>query len=372
MTGDECQEFLYNWVDRFVALDKLIDVLTYNASDVTLSADTTYSGVNRFRTLDLAGYTYVADGQPHVIIAYSITNGTIDKTTTGGAGGAGGDDNYIEDGGGGGATGGGGGSISVDNTTYSTYEDLLKNILNLPFNIGILITDPQHLPYISRLPLIHDNGAYKGKLLSFNQLLNIIDYIISKNLSGYVILPDSIENPEETIEMHVKFLKELEPKKWKYTIPVLQGKSIQDYFKCWKLLKERIGYQNVGKYFRIVAIGGLKLKKPKERIEIVTKLAPELSKKIKGYSLKIHVLGADLTLIEECFDKVHSFDSANWTYNSTTGHGLTIIDELGAIQKVNIYLKEIKDWETVLMNEVIKWLMSILLRLSTYPSIRIL
>ena len=93
LSADRTQAILYKMAEKKY-LSKLVDIMTEGAGDVTLATNTTYTGVNRFRTLDLNGYVYVADGQPHVIIAYeirdSVGSGAITKTATGGGGGAGG------------------------------------------------------------------------------------------------------------------------------------------------------------------------------------------------------------------------------------------------------------------------------------------
>ena len=90
MDADNVQKILYNWVSELL-LDRLIDLITHNAPSVTLNANTTFTGVNRFYNLYLNSYTYTADGQPHVIIAQSIdvpSLSSIVKTPTGGAGGS--------------------------------------------------------------------------------------------------------------------------------------------------------------------------------------------------------------------------------------------------------------------------------------------
>jgi len=88
LSGDQAQKILYAWAGSLLSIDRLIDLLTYKAASVTLGANTTYTGINIFNVLNLGGYTYSADGQPHVIIANQITgSGAITKTATGGAGG---------------------------------------------------------------------------------------------------------------------------------------------------------------------------------------------------------------------------------------------------------------------------------------------
>jgi len=91
LSADRTQNILYEWNSSLAAIDRLLDLVTLDASSVTLTADTSYSGINRFRDLDLSGYIYTADGQPHVIIANSISipsTSSIKKTETGGAGGS--------------------------------------------------------------------------------------------------------------------------------------------------------------------------------------------------------------------------------------------------------------------------------------------
>ena len=86
ISADRVQSILYN----IPFPDRLIDILTDTAPDVTLNANATFTGVNIFRTLNLNGYTYTADGQPHVVIAYRViipSESYLIKTTTGGPGG---------------------------------------------------------------------------------------------------------------------------------------------------------------------------------------------------------------------------------------------------------------------------------------------
>ena len=91
ISADKAQAILYAWVDQLCDLGPLIELMTEGAPDEILSAHTTYTGKNRFGTLNLNGYIYFADGQPHVIIARSIivpSESAIQKTETGGEGGA--------------------------------------------------------------------------------------------------------------------------------------------------------------------------------------------------------------------------------------------------------------------------------------------
>jgi hypothetical protein len=70
-SADRAQAVLYKMAEK-TYFKRLAEILTYGANDVTLTANTTYSGINRFRDLNLNGYTYTADGQPHIIIARDI------------------------------------------------------------------------------------------------------------------------------------------------------------------------------------------------------------------------------------------------------------------------------------------------------------
>jgi len=99
LSADKTQAVLY----AMPFSELLVYILTRGAASVTLGANATFRSVNRFYTLDLGGYTYIADGQPHVIIAKQINippASKLVKTPTGGAGG--GATNPLAGGGGGG------------------------------------------------------------------------------------------------------------------------------------------------------------------------------------------------------------------------------------------------------------------------------
>jgi hypothetical protein len=118
LTADKTQSILYN----MPLSSKLMDILTANAGDLTVSANTSISGVNRYRTLTVnSGVTLTITEQPGGLIIKTLNNGgTIAKSATGGAGGAPG----ASGAGAGGAGGGGlvifadslinGGTISAD------------------------------------------------------------------------------------------------------------------------------------------------------------------------------------------------------------------------------------------------------------------
>jgi hypothetical protein len=111
LTANKTQSILYN----IPFGSKLVDILTYGASDLNVTANTTITGVNRYATLTVAsGVTLTADEQPATLIAKTINNnGTIAKTATGAAGGSAGS------GGGPGGKGGGGLIIFTDNLNNS-------------------------------------------------------------------------------------------------------------------------------------------------------------------------------------------------------------------------------------------------------------
>jgi len=125
ITGDRVQSILYSWVESLDKISKLIDLLTITGSDVILSSNATYTGFNVFSSLDLNGYTYTADGQPHVIVAKTInipSASSIIKTPTGGLGGQ---DAYGSKSGG----NGGGGLIIIANT-INIYGSISANAEN--------------------------------------------------------------------------------------------------------------------------------------------------------------------------------------------------------------------------------------------------
>jgi hypothetical protein len=111
LTANKTQSILYNMPFN----TKLVDILTYGASDLNVTANTTITGVNRYATLTVAsGVTLTVDGQPAALIAKTINNnGTIAKTATGAAGG------FADVGGGPGGKGGGALIIFTDNLNNS-------------------------------------------------------------------------------------------------------------------------------------------------------------------------------------------------------------------------------------------------------------
>jgi hypothetical protein len=112
ISGNRVQSILYN----IPFSSKLIDIITYGASDLSVTSNTTISGVNRYGTLTVnSGVTLTVGGQPGVLIVKSLNNsGTIAKSPTGGAGGSAG-----ASGAGVGGQGGGGLIIFVDTLVNS-------------------------------------------------------------------------------------------------------------------------------------------------------------------------------------------------------------------------------------------------------------
>jgi len=112
LSANEAQSILYAMTNYA----KQIDIITYGASDETISSNSSYSSTVRRNNLTInSGITLSLSAQPNIIIANTLTNyGTMDKTQTGGAGGARGG-GY----GGLGGTGGGGAIIIVKNFVSS-------------------------------------------------------------------------------------------------------------------------------------------------------------------------------------------------------------------------------------------------------------
>jgi len=109
LSADRIQNILFNMPIG----SRFIDIVTNEASSVTITSNTSISGANRYYMLSVAsGVTLSLDGQPNVIIAKMIVNnGTMDKTVTGASGGGG----VCASGGGG--QGGGGVIIFCDTFT---------------------------------------------------------------------------------------------------------------------------------------------------------------------------------------------------------------------------------------------------------------
>lgn len=88
LNANRVQSILYAMVDKMY-FDRVIEIITYDAPNMTVTGTTTVSGVVRYKNLVVSsGATLTVGGQPGVIIASEISNmGTISKSATGGAGG---------------------------------------------------------------------------------------------------------------------------------------------------------------------------------------------------------------------------------------------------------------------------------------------
>jgi hypothetical protein len=86
MPADKTQSILYSMTFS----TRLVDIITYDAGDLTVLSDMSINGVNRYRTLTVnSNVTLTITGQPGVLIVNTLNNeGTIAKSATGGAGGA--------------------------------------------------------------------------------------------------------------------------------------------------------------------------------------------------------------------------------------------------------------------------------------------
>jgi len=85
LLADDVQDILYG----IEFGTRLVDLLTGTAGDLTVSSNTSITGVNRYGTLKVnSGVTLTVDGQPGVLIVKTLENGgSITKSLTGGAGG---------------------------------------------------------------------------------------------------------------------------------------------------------------------------------------------------------------------------------------------------------------------------------------------
>jgi len=101
--ADRLQQILYEAAFN----SELVEALTKGAGDLTVSSDTSISGVNRYSTLTVeSGVTLTVNGQPGALIVKTLNNnGTIAKSPTGGSPGTAGE--------GGGRGGQGGGGIVI-------------------------------------------------------------------------------------------------------------------------------------------------------------------------------------------------------------------------------------------------------------------
>ncbi len=240
------------------------------------------------------------------------------------------------------------------------------------FRIGILLIPnqdsslPQNFIDIPRnVPVLVDNGTYRnGHSLPVKILVKTLERLLKLDFEDVkLVLPDVIENPYRTVYLVERSIKEIPKEYYQYLIPALQGSNLQEYLLCFKMLKNTLMRSRVKSIFnlsRIIAIGGLKMKRPKLRIEIVSKVQEEVTRYRPGNKrLKIHVLGCDLYLLRFCYRLVNSIDTANWTYNATTGHGVSIITHNRKLSKLNLYVPDVSNnnrWNDLLVHELFIYL----------------
>jgi len=88
LSADRVQAILYAMADAGY-FDRLLNLMTFDASDVTISANTTWSaGVNRYRNITInSGYTLTLNTLPNVILADTVSNSGVIASATQGNGG---------------------------------------------------------------------------------------------------------------------------------------------------------------------------------------------------------------------------------------------------------------------------------------------
>lgn len=219
------------------------------------------------------------------------------------------------------------------------FRKYFDNIGETRFELGILIVPSNDLNLKMLEPisnyikyLMIDNGAYRGTLVDINSIIETYNATKRYFKNVKVILWDFLENVEETINLHKKALRHL--KHFVDTndiVPVLQGKSLNDYVKCLELIQKKVFGHGIPSP-SIYAIGGLKVKKPRQRVEILNSIIPVLRRKRK----QVHVLGADMYIIEKFHRMVRSFDTANWTYDVTRLGALPVPN----VGRVRLYVND--------------------------------
>jgi hypothetical protein len=248
----------------------------------------------------------------------------------------------------------------------------LSHKIQWRFKIGVLLvpnqdgTLPENIVELPRnLSILVDNGAYRiGQPLPTTVLVKTLERLLKLDFEDVkLILPDVVEDPYRTVYLIEQAIDKIPERYYQHLIPVLQGRNLQEYLLCFETLKNTLIRSRARSIFnlsRIVAIGGLKAKKPKQRVEIVSKLAQVVKEYRPGNKrLKVHVLGCDLYLLRSCYRLVNSVDTANWTYNATTGHGISIITPDRKLTKLNLYIPDVsnsKGWVNLLTHELFMYL----------------
>ena len=239
--------------------------------------------------------------------------------------------------------------------------------LQLKFKVGMLITvnkkgevDVSIKEFANKIPILVDNGAFRyGQSIGVEQLkLTLLNLCENYKIYNFkLIAPDVLENPLETVELTIEFFKNIPLTYWQYVIPVLQGKTVDDYLLCFSTLISKLPLKYmVKKGVRILAIGGLKKKNYNDKIKIIN----EVHKIIKSfnplnYKLKLHILGGDLQVIKIItkLDHVYSIDTTNWMYGITKHLRFTIAN-IDKVHGIRVFGKDINriSWGVVLAHEI--------------------
>ncbi len=242
---------------------------------------------------------------------------------------------------------------------FQTFLDIYYNHVKWKVKVGILVVPdrngevPQELFEIPQhVPVMVDNGAYLyDSPLPVQTLVKAVEKLEKHFENILTVLPDVVEDQVETYRLHLQALKKIPFEYRKHFISVIQGKTVNDYIQCFEKVKHI-----ALKTSKVVAVGGLKVKRYRDRITIIE----QVCRVVKSYrphniQLKVHIFGMDLKTLRKTHQHFDSCDSANWTHNSTTGYGLTVITRQLTIRKINIYMREIRDWTEVLAHELFQY-----------------
>lgn len=112
----------------------------------------------------------------------------------------------------------------------------------------LILEDKKYLDFIKQIKLsgkliLLDNSApYLGKSIANDLLLKCINLVEPDE----VVLPDSINNFEETVERTINFVKDLNYKKKLRLIAVPQGQTLDEYERCYKLFSSMDQINSIG------------------------------------------------------------------------------------------------------------------------------
>jgi hypothetical protein len=199
----------------------------------------------------------------------------------------------------------------LSETRYKAIQKLAQRCnINILISYSILLEKPSSVRRIKNFreivnKIMLDSGAYHvwtGRRSKSWMRLMIHKYAEfakqNSKLLDYIVAPDIPGNLQATIKNTILFSTMVND-----FIPVLQGNSLEEYFKCFRKLREL----NLLSKNQIVGFGNITPFKNGRILELESIL-----RALKNEDLKIHLFGANLCLLRKLSAYLYSCDIASW------------------------------------------------------------